>query len=82
MESILTTENILIFSLIVLVVSLYILYEIIKSASRGKKIHIEAQKQTKLLVEIAKKNGVSENILNDIIDDAQYQSSLAEEKKE
>ena len=56
MEYLQTTEGILIFSLIVLLISLYILYEIIKSASRGKKIHIEAKKQTKLLIEIAKRS--------------------------
>ncbi len=66
MEYLQTTEGILI-SLIVLLISLYILYEIIKSASRGKKIHIEAVKQTKLLIEIAKKNGVHADIINEII---------------
>ena len=72
MEYLQTTEGILIFSLIVLLISLYVLYEIIKSASRGKKIHIEAQKQTRLLIEIAKKNGVTDGTINAILDETQY----------
>ena len=72
MEYLQTTEGILIFSLIILLISLYVLYEIIKSASRGKKIHIEAQKQTRLLIEIAKKNGVTDGTINAIVDETQY----------
>ena len=72
MEYLQTTEGILIFSLIVLLISLYVLYEIIKSASRGKKNHIEAQKQTRLLIEIAKKNGVPDDTINAILDETQY----------
>jgi|GEM_PF-6143026 len=81
MDFLQSTENILIFSLVVLMVSLFILYEIIKAATRGKKIYIEAQKQTKLLTEMAKKNGVDDDVIKSILDDSQYLNSSVEEKK-
>ena len=72
MEYLQTTEGVPIFSLVVIIISLIVLHEIIKSASRGKKIHIEAQKQTRLLMEIAKKDGVHEGTINEIVDEVQY----------
>jgi hypothetical protein len=72
MEYLQTTEGILIFSLIVVLISFYVLYEIINSESRGRKIHKETQKQTKLLIEIVNKNGVPESIINEIVDESQY----------
>jgi hypothetical protein len=43
------------------------LYEIIGAASKGKKILEEQEMQTLLLVEIAKKLGVEENAIDEII---------------
>jgi len=53
-------------------ISLYIMYEIIKAGSYGKKIYIEQLKQTKLLIEVAKKKDVHEGTINEIIEPEQY----------
>ena len=54
-------------SLIGLGVWAWILYEIIKSASFGKKIFEEQEMQTLLLIEIARKIGVEEEKIDEIV---------------
>ena len=44
----------------------WLLYEIIKSASHGKKIFEEQEMQTLLLIEIARKIGVEEEKIDEI----------------
>jgi hypothetical protein len=48
------------------------IYWIIKSATYGRKIWVESQKQTRLLSEIAKHHGVSEIVVGEINDEIQY----------
>lgn len=52
--------------LIVLAISLWIIYEIIKAATFGKKIFEEQEMQTLLLIEIARKLGVEEEKIEEI----------------
>lgn len=54
-------------SLIGLGIWAWIIYEIIKSASQGKKIFEELELQTFLLIEIAKKLGVEEKVIDEIV---------------
>lgn len=53
-------------SLISLAIWAWILYEIIKSASYGKKIFEELELQTFLLIEMARKLGVDEKVIDEI----------------
>ena len=57
---------ILVGSIIGLAIWAWIIYEIIKSASYGDKIFGELELQTLLLIEIAKKLGVDEKVINKI----------------
>lgn len=61
------TFYILVGSLTVLAISLWIMYEIIKAASYGKKILQEQEMQTLLLVEMARQAGVPEDKIDEII---------------
>lgn len=54
------TGWIIIGSLIASAIWLWIIYEIVKAASHGKKIFEEQEIQTLLLIEIARKLGVDE----------------------
>lgn len=56
-----------ILSVFVLAVSLSILYGIISSATRSKKILLNAEMQTRLLSSIAKNQGVSEEVIDKIL---------------
>lgn len=56
----LETNEILVFGVIGLAIGYWIIYEIIKAASFGKKIHGESVKQTKLLEALARKAGVTD----------------------
>jgi len=60
------TLLIIIGSFIGLAIWAWILYEIIKTASHGKKIFEEQEMQTLLLIEIARKLGVEEEKINEI----------------
>jgi SpoVK/Ycf46/Vps4 family AAA+-type ATPase len=72
MDFLQTTEGILIVSVVSLALFCWVAFEIIKGGSKSQKIYVEAQKQTKLLIEIAKKNGVDEGIITEIIEEMQY----------
>jgi len=63
-----------IFVFVAIGISLYIMYEIIKAGSYGKKIYIEQLKQTKLLIEVAKKKEVHQGTINEIIEPEQYKN--------
>lgn len=65
---------IIIGSLFGLAITLWILYEIIQSASRGKKIYLEQLKQTKLLTEMARKSGVADETVKEILDESKYEN--------
>lgn len=57
---------IIIGGLIGLAIWAWLLYEIVKSASHGKKIFEEQEIQTYLLIEIARKLGVDEKRIDEI----------------
>lgn len=66
-------------TLIIIVVSVvgiliwsWIIYEIIFASSYGRKIWVEARKQTALLKEMAKKSGVHEGTISEIFEERQY----------
>ena len=75
----LDTGTWLIITLVALGISLWIIYELIKSASRGQSIYEEAQKQTKLLTEIARKHKVEESIIIEILDEPDSYSGPQED---
>lgn len=56
----------LVIAIVCLLISYWIIYEIIAAATKSKKIYKELELQTFILVEIAKKIGVDEKKLNDI----------------
>lgn len=64
-----TTSEILLLAGIVFIINLVILFQIIKSASKSKKILMESRKQTLLLIEIAKTSDVQEETIKRIDDD-------------
>jgi hypothetical protein len=55
-------------------ISLILSYHIIKAATYGRKIWVEAQKQTRLLVELAKKENVDISEIEAIIEETQYEA--------
>lgn len=67
-----STKFIIIGSVVALIISLWIIYEIIFAASYGRKVWIESRKQTQLLTEMAKRSGVEVEIIDEILDDQQY----------
>ncbi len=56
----------------VLAIIVIVFYNVIKAASYGRKIWVEAQKQTKLLSSIAETSGVHKDTVKEIMDDEQY----------
>jgi hypothetical protein len=71
------TGWIIIGSFIGLAIWLWIIYEIIKAASFGKMIFEEQEMQTLLLIEIARKLGVEEEKIDEIV----YEEEETEELK-
>lgn len=47
-------------------VNLWIMYAIISSATRARKLLIESMRQTKILIIIAKNNGITDDQLKEI----------------
>jgi len=68
-----TTMMILVGSAIGLALFCWALYEIIFTASYGRKTWVESRKQTALLKEMALKSGVHEGTIKELLDDDQYQ---------
>lgn len=63
---------IIICSVVGIVLWSWLLYEMIFAASYGRKMWVEQQKQTKILLEMAKKAGVHEGTLAEITEERQY----------
>lgn len=55
-----------------LLISIWIMYEVIFASSYGRKTWVESRKQTQLLIEMAKRAGVEVAIIDEILDDEQY----------
>lgn len=75
-----TTSEILVFAGIAFIINIWILFQIIRSATRSKKILMESRKQTMLLIEIAKKNDVPEETIKRIDDDTRIHRQLFDEE--
>lgn len=65
------TITLLLFNLVVVVLFCFALYQIIYNASYGRKIWRESVKQTNLLVEIAKLQGLPDKVVDEILDDVE-----------
>lgn len=65
------TITLLLFNLVVAILFCFALYQIIYNASYGRKIWRENVKQTNLLVEIAKLQGLPDKVVNEILDDVE-----------
>ena len=68
-------EDLIIYALVsigVLLILIWVIYEIIYSASYGRKTWVESRKQTQLLIEMAKQSGVEVKIIDEILDEDQY----------
>lgn len=60
-----------IYAIIGIVLFCFMMYNIIWNASYGRKIWRESVKQTNLLVEIAKRHGTPDKVINEILDDVE-----------
>jgi len=66
------TTIVILCSIIGLSIWSWILYEMVYASTYGRKIWTEERKQTKILLEMAKKSGVHESTLTEITDEKQY----------
>lgn len=75
MEFLQTTLGIILTAVIGFGIFSLILYFLIEGGGRGRKVWVEAQKQTQLLAEMAKKQGIPQGTIDEILDDDQYKKS-------